>query len=67
VLHHNSTVTELVEYAKYAHQQGIGFLLRESTFALDVSVVDLAFGLRAEFFQLSLPVKASFAIPFDEQ
>jgi enolase len=60
VLHHNSTVTELVEYAKYAHQQGIGFLLRESTFeSLDVSVVDLAFGLRAEFLQLSFPVKSA--------
>lgn len=59
-LHHNLAVTELVEYAKYAHKQGVGFILRESTYeSLDTSIVDLAFGLRAQFLQISFPVKSA--------
>ena len=57
--HYSHPVTSIIDLAKLATKQGCGMVITEHPFeSLDTSLVDLALGLKAEFIQISAPIKS---------
>ena len=57
--HYSYPITTIIDLAKIATKNGCGMIISEHPFeSLDTSLVDLAVGLKAEFIQISAPIKS---------
>ena len=57
--HYSYPVTSIIDLAKLATKQGCAMIITEHPFeSLDTALVDLALGLKAEFLQISAPIRS---------
>lgn len=65
-INYTSIVTDIIDSAKIAVKRGTSLIITENPVeSSDTSLVDIAFGLKAEFLQLSCPIKSGLLAKFN--